>query len=59
MAKVKKVSTKGSLLNTRKVQVVVTKATGGSFALGPHKQLKDVCLEDFKPLPAGVEFIAR
>ena len=52
-------SLKGSLLNTRKVQVVITNANGSKFALGPHKQLKNVCLGDFKDIPTGVEFIAE
>lgn len=51
-------SRSGALLNTKKVQVVVTRADGSSFALSPHKQLRDVCLEDFKTLPSGVEFIS-
>jgi hypothetical protein len=52
-------SLRGSILNTKKVQVVVTKANGSQFALESHKQLKGVSLSDFRELPPGVEFLAE
>ena len=54
----KTVETKsGTLLNTKRFPVVITKADGSKFTLESHKQLKGVALEDFQALPAGVEYL--
>ena len=46
----------GTLVNTRKVQVILEKREGGKLALGPRKKMSGVCVEDFRGLPSGVEF---